>query len=302
LKQPTNERDPDDDTPSLQDESPPLVELALDRVVVDARWNCRGPYTQEEIREAFERFTAEPMLHPPSVSPIGDERYQLVTGFLRFEVMRRKAFDTGWFRVVRGSELDLYLWNLAENTARRALSGYELVERVWMLHQRHVPKSRLAQACGFSQRYVNRLLFIKRRATAELYELFRKGHPRLSIARMARLVGHEPLEQMEEFRKSEGLLDQAQEVEQGFSDRLDDEPDEAGSGAGAETEPGYYRAPRGRGRRRKRLPPRAQVRRLLEAHERAADLPPQYRRGVVGLLRHLLEGEPLPESVRRTDS
>ncbi len=298
-----NEQDVDLDTPSLEqeEETAPLAELRLDSVVADPRWNCRRPYSEEEITQAVERFTAEPMLHPPSVCPLGDGRFQLVTGFLRFAVMQRKAYDVGWFRLIRGSQVDLYLWNLAENTARRALSGHELVERVWMLHeQRGVPKDRLAQACGFKVRYLNRLLFIKRRAHPELYELFRRGHPRLSIARLARLVGHEPDEQMQEFRRSEGLLEEAQEVEQGFSERLEDEP--RGTRSTDDERRDYYRAPRGRGRRRRRFPPRRQVRRLLEAHERAADLPSQYRRGAIGLLRHLLDGEPLPESLSSDES
>ena len=40
---------------------------------------------------------------------------------LAIPVMRRQGWDRGWFRIVQGSEIDLYLWNLAENTARRAL-------------------------------------------------------------------------------------------------------------------------------------------------------------------------------------
>ncbi|MCA9604488.1 MAG: hypothetical protein KC619_02765, partial [Myxococcales bacterium] len=255
--------------------------------------NCRAPYSEEEIREAFERFTREPMLHPPSVAPVGDGRFQLVTGFLRFEVMRRQGWDRGWFRIVSGSELDLYLWNLAENTARRALKGYELVERVWMLHGRGVPKDRLAQACGFKVRYLNRLLFIRRRAHPELYEAFRQGHPLLTIPRMARLVGHEPAEQMEEFRRAEALLDEATAIEQGFS------PEGQESDSKNDEPPSGYRAipPSCPRRTRRRLPPRRQVRQLLEVHERAAGLNPQYRRGVVAALRHLLDGEPLPESV-----
>lgn len=281
------EREPHD-TPLPDDDGPPLAELPLSLVVVDPRWNCRGPSTEEEIAAAFERFTKEPMLHPPSVSPLGDGRYQLVSGFLRFEVLRRQGWGKGWFRVVHGSELDLYLWNLAENTARRALQGHELVERVWMLTGRGVSKDRIAQACGFGVRYLNRLLFIRRRAHPELYALFRQGHPKLTIPRMARLAGHDVDKQMAEFKRSEGHLDLAVEIEQGFSDSFEagEEP-EAVEG---------YQAPRPKDarRRRRRLPPRAHVRRLLDHHRRDATLHPEYRRAAVAVLEHLLTGQPLP--------
>ena len=288
----------EDDYEPSHDEHPegeseaPLCELPLSLVVADARWNCRAPYTEEEIAEAFERFTREPMLHPPSVAPTGDDgRYQLVTGFLRFEVMRRQGWDRGWFRIVQGSEIDLYLWNLAENTARRALRGHELVERVWMLRGRGVPKARLAQACGFKVRYLNRLLFIRRRAHPDLYDAFRQGHPLLTIPRMARLVGHEAAEQMEEFRRAEALLEEATAIEQGYSSESpEDTPPSKGE------EPTGYRAhpPSSPRRSRRRFPSRRHVRQILEVHERTASLDPQYRRGVVAALRHLLHGDPLP--------
>ena len=289
----TEEDEQDSGERRLDDDSPPLAEIELSSIVVDARWNCRGPYTEEEIASAFERFSKEPMLHPPSVAPLGDGRYQLVTGFLRFEVLRRQGWSVGWFRVVRGSEMDLYLWNLAENTARRALSGHELVERVWMLSARGASKARLAQACGFKVRYLNRLLFIRRRAHPELYALFREGHPKLTIPRMARLVGHDLDQQMEEFKRSEEHLERAVEIEQGFSEEPEGEPppEEGLSGYRA---PGPHRDRRSR----RRLPPRAHVRRLLELHRRASSLHPEYRRAAVAVLEHLLTGEPLPEGLR----
>jgi len=265
------------------EEGPALEELPLAWVEADSSWNCRAPYGEAEIVSALERYRHEPMLHPPSVVRIGEERYQLVTGFLRLLVMRRLGHELGWFRVVEGSEDDRLLWNLGENTARRDLTGYELVERVWMLRSRGISKERLLRACGFKIRYLNRLLFIRRRAHPELYELFRTD-PSLSIARMARLCTHEPTRQMEEYRKSEACLARAVEVEQGYSEQLD-EDDAEGDGT--------KRQPK---RRRRRLPSRDQVRRLLAMHEKSSHLEPGYRRGVVASLRHLLYGEPLPES------
>lgn len=263
---------------------PALEEVSLEWVEADPGWNCRAPYVEAEICSAVERYRHEPMLHPPSVVRLGVRRFQLVTGFLRFEVMRRLGDELGWFRVVEGDEEDRLLWNLGENTARRDLTGYELVERVWMLHSRGVSKQRLLRACGFKIRYLNRLLFIRRRAHPELYEAFRTN-PSLSVARMARLCTHEPAEQVEEYRKSEAWLARAAEVEQGYAERLDAEG--AGGEDGVEV-----RRPK---RRRRRLPSRDHVRRLLAVHEKSGHLDPNYRRGVVASLRHLLYGEPLPE-------
>jgi hypothetical protein len=267
---------------------PALEELALAWVEADPSWNCRAPYAEVEILSAVERYRHEPMLHPPSVVRLGEERYQLVTGFLRFEVMKHLEHELGWFRVVSGSEVDRLLWNLGENTARRDLTGHELVERVWMLHSRGVSKERLLRACGFKIRYLNRMLFIRRRAHPELYEAFRT-HPALSVARMARLCTHEPSQQMEEYRASEAYLARAAAVEQGYSEQL-----EEGGDAGEEDGSGDTR--RRPNHRRRRLPSRDQVRRLLAMHEKSRHLDPGYRRGVVASLRHLLYGEPLPES------
>ena len=272
--------------------SPALDELSLGWVEADPSWNCRAPYDEAEVQAAVERYRHEPMLHPPSVVRLGERRYQLVTGFLRFSVMKRLGDEIGWFRVVEGDEEDRLLWNLGENTARRDLSGYELVERVWLLHSRGVSKERLLRACGFKIRYLNRLLFIRRRAHPELYEAFRTN-PSLSVSRMARLCTHEPAEQMEEYQKSEAWLARAVEVEQGYSEQLDDgEEGDGGDG------PEQGRAPK---RRRRRLPSRDHVRRLLTVHEKSSHLDPAYRRGVVASLRHLLYGEPLPEGASAGD-
>ena len=100
---------------------PALEELPLAWVEADPSWNCRAPYVEAEVQGAVERYRHEPMLHPPSVVRLGERRFQLVTGFLRFEVMRRLDDELGWFRVVEGDEEDRLLWNLGENTARRDL-------------------------------------------------------------------------------------------------------------------------------------------------------------------------------------
>lgn len=266
---------------------PALAELPLRWVSAEPRWNCRTPYTERDVAEATERYRREPMLHPPSVAPEGPERYVLVTGFLRFAVMRRLEGEDdeamGWFRVVRGTEVDRLLWNLGENTARRDLTGYELVERVWALHSRGVPKERLVQTCGFKISYLNRLLRIRRRAHPELYERFRTD-PALTVARMGRLVVHEPAAQLEELQQSEALLRRAAEVEQGYSEEL-----EAG-----DAPPASSGAPH-RTSRRRRLPTRAHVRRLLTVHEKRGAQGP-YERGIVASLRHLLYDEPLAPS------
>lgn len=270
-----------------------VVELPLELVVADSRWNCRT-HTEEDIEKAMEMFSEQPMFHTPIVAPIGDGRYQLVAGFLRFEVLRRQGHEACWFRVVEGTETDLYLWNLAENTARRALKSHELVERVWMLHSRGIAKAQLAQACGFGVRYINRLLFIRRRAHPELYTLFQQEHPRLTIPRMARLVGHAPEQQMSEFRRSEAHLEQATVIEQGYSESpppLDAESSEPPEASGYEA-PGSREARRAR---RRRLPRRSHVVGLLRMHRRASNLHPEYRRAAIAVLEHLLTGEPLPE-------
>lgn len=259
-----------------------LEELPLHQVEADASWNCRRQYTEAEVLEAVERYRHEPMLHPPSVVLVDEDRFRLVTGFLRFEVMKRLGHDTGWFRLIAGTEEELLLWNLGENTARRDLTGYELVERVWLLHCKGVDKARITRACGFSVRYLNRLLYVRRRAHPELYEKFRTS-PQLTIARMARLCTHPADTQMVEYQQSEALLRRAGAVEQGYSDDL--------AGSDAPTEDGR-RLPK---QRRRRLPPRAQVRRLLTRYEKSSHLDPNYRQGVVASLRHLLYGDPLPE-------
>lgn len=290
----TQPNDAREERGSAEDASAPVEELPLSSVSADPVWNCRGHHSEEDVLGAVERYRHEPMLHPPSVVRLAEGRYQLVTGFLRFEVMKRLGNDFGWFRTVEGSEEDRLLWNLGENTARRDLSGYELVERVWLLHARGVSKQRLLRACGFKIRYLNRLLFIRRRAHPQMYEQFRTN-PSLSVARMARLCAHEPDRQMEEFRQSESLLLRASEVEQGYSERVEQASDEGegAEGSGSVAAGGGPDRPR---RRRRRLPTRDQVRRLLRMHERSSHLDPGYRRGVVASLRHLLYGEPLPES------
>lgn len=65
---------------------PALEELPLAWVEADPSWNCRAPYVEAEVQGAVERYRHEPMLHPPSVVRLGERRFQLVTGFLRFEV------------------------------------------------------------------------------------------------------------------------------------------------------------------------------------------------------------------------
>lgn len=268
----------------------PLIELPVRTVEADPAFNCRPPYSTNEIEAAYAHFERTPMLHPPTVAAREGlpSRYRLVAGFKRFAVLEllaeRRGLDTAVFGLVEGqSEEDLLLLNVTENVARGAVPGAYLAERFTALVDVGLTAKEIAARSGVTVRHVRRLLAIRREAHPELWSLYEQGHETLSMRRMLELVGHERDQQLDAFRQSEELHRQARDVERGYSERLETPPE-------AEVEGEEKPAPR----TRRRYPPRRHARRLLYSIKRDDQLDPQYRAGFVAAMRHMLDGDDVP--------
>ena len=261
-----------------------MVELPVSAVVADPAFNCRPPYTAEEIAEACSAFEQAPMLHPPAVACV-DGQWQLIAGFLRFSVWQRQGVELGLFRWVEVNDArELRLTNLAENLMRRDMRAPAMVETVTQLREEGFDASVIAQYCGKSARWVRRIYKLKQSAHPELWSMFVSGSPQLTLARMLDLADHPADQQMAKWKKLLTAADQADEVARGY-------PAEP---ARDRVRPGAAAAVR---RQRRRFPTRRrshQVRKLLE---RAPTLGRDYRQGALDVLDWFLFGKELPVRV-----
>ena len=260
-----------------------VIELRLAEVHVDWSFNCRGPYTEEEIADAAAVFGSSPMLHPPAVARV-DGEWKLIAGFLRFAVWRTQELEVGLFRWLEEEDSDaLQLTNLAENVMRRDLRAWELVEAVTRLRERGFDASVIGQHCGFSARWVRRLYKLKRDAHPELWAKFVEGtSPHLTITRMLDLADH-PLE--EQLQRWEGTRDSAERADEQARGYRTDSTE-------LRSRPGQSR-PRGR----RRYPPRRHARQVRRLLKEEPSLDPVYRKGVIDALDWLLDGKELPVKV-----
>ncbi|MBZ0119222.1 MAG: hypothetical protein K8H88_19665, partial [Sandaracinaceae bacterium] len=245
-------------------------ELPLAEVHAEPSWNCRQrPYSPGEIEEAKAYYDEQPMLHPPVVAQ-REGRWWLVSGFLRFTVWQAQGRAHGLFRCVEGTDLELLALNLAENIGRRDLYGYEVADRVVMLREAGLGPKELAQLFQRSERWIRRLVFIKRHAHPELWALFCQAPPYLTLSRMLDLVDQPQDKQVTIARRIAAADAKAEELARGFPN-----------------DPNTPAAAKGK-RARRRYPRRNATQRLLRIIEGDASLAADYRQGAADALRWML--------------
>lgn len=255
-----------------------MIEVRLEEVHADHTWNCRRrPYTAEEVEDAAAMFQEQPMLHPPTIARLDDGRWWLVCGFLRFEVWRAQQKETGLFRWVDGDPRELALLNFVENYGRRDLKPHELVARVADLMEIGYSTKEIAKRCGKKERYIRQLAAIRRDAHPDLWEAFCQSQDAnismgdrrpLTILRMLDLIAHPTDKQLARWKQSSDLEEKADCEARGFSYVVN--------------------IPRHGAARRKRLPPRRQIERVLRVMKSEPTLKPDFREGAVTVLEWLL--------------
>lgn len=270
-----------------------MVELPLSAVVVDPSFNCREPYTAEEIGKACVAFETQPMLHAPAVARV-EGQWMLVSGFLRMAVWLTKELEVGVFRWIESDDLAvLARANLAENVARQELKMHELVERLTFLRESGVDPELIAQDCGYSVRHVRRVCTLKRCAHPKLWETFVAGHdPHLTMRRMLDLADHAPAQQLERWQQMHEAGELADEHARGYSQGPNGANDGPSRDTPMRTSTGLGATGGRSGKRaRRRLPARRQVEQLYRLIEREPTMEASYRRGMVEILRWLLHGD-----------
>lgn len=261
----------DDELRVFEDGQLRFVELRLDEVTTQRGLSARTKPSEQEVEQALGMFSTQPILHPPTVAHL-DERWVLVAGAVRLEVLRRRGQERGIFRWVEGGEVELMLLSFAENVARRQLKSHELIERVALFRAHGVPASHIAKYCGFTERYIRQLAAVKRDAHPELWTAFAKETPHLTLRRMLDLVAHPAEEQLERWVQADKHWRRGDTTARGFSE--EEVAEEMRLAAGATP--------------RRRFPRRREVKRLLVAVEAEEALHEEYRTGVVDTLRWML--------------
>lgn len=260
-----------------------MIELPVAAVVVDPALNCRQ-YTPDDIKEACEQFEAQPMLHAPTVARVEGE-WRLVAGFRRFAVWQVKGIEQGVFRWIDAPDaIALLVANLVENIGRRDLRPHELVESLVRLHEHGLDAYEIADRCKRSDRWVRRLLALKRSAHPELWTMFvARVSPHLTMARMLDLSDHPRETQLARWRELLAAAESADEHARGYRD----------SGSG---DPRLPRGPR------RRLPARRQAERKRRSVESESALDPMYRRGVLAAFDWLLRGTEIPLELEEAET
>jgi hypothetical protein len=251
-----------------------MIELPLSEVMVDPAFNCRGVYSVEEITQACEAFEHEPMLHPPTVARVG-EQWMLIAGFLRFAVWQVKRVDVGVFRWIEADDArKLALTNVAENMLRNELRPHEIVDGIARLRELGIDAEVIGKACKYSKRWVNRLYAFKRSAHPELWDAFvAHGGARLSMRRALDLADHRHEEQPRRLRQVLKVEGNADDIARGYPD-----PDAAQSAQPEASTP----------RTRRRYPSRRHARQVEKLIELEPMLRPDYRKGLLDMLRWFL--------------
>jgi ParB family transcriptional regulator, chromosome partitioning protein len=168
------------DTTTQARQSKRLIELPLDQIVESERLKLRQDLPDIEVLAAD--IAARGQTTPAFVRPLGDGKYELISGYRRFNALEHLGHDTILARVYEDlSEEDAEQLAISENLQRQDLSELENARICLRLQEREVIVAEIARLMGKKDRTI-RLYLAVAKAPETIKTALHEGRISLYIA------------------------------------------------------------------------------------------------------------------------
>jgi len=152
------------------------LKIPLDKLVVNPEILARVKVDEEYLKFLMKSFSEDGQLHPITVRPLPDGRYEIIDGLHRFEAAKRLKWKDIEANVISADDLEAKFLALKANIIRRSLEPVDegnLIYRIMVKHK--LTEKQVAEKLGVSTEWVSKRLALVLKVHEEVRKLVAEG-------------------------------------------------------------------------------------------------------------------------------
>ena len=152
------------------------MRIPLDKLVLNPEIAARVRIDEEYLKVLMKSLTEDGQLHPITVRPLPDGKYEIIDGLHRVEAAKRLKWKDVEANVVSVNELEAKFLSLKANLVRRNLEPVQEGEVVYKIMVKHgLTEKQVAERLGVSVEWVSKRLALVLRVHGEVKKLVAEG-------------------------------------------------------------------------------------------------------------------------------
>jgi len=152
------------------------MKIPLDKMVLNPEIVARTKIDEEYLALLMKSLKEDGQLHPITVRPLPDGRYELIDGLHRVEAAKRLGWKDIEANVISTDDLEAKFLSLKANILRRSLEPVEEGELIYRIMDKHkFNEKQVAEKLGVSVKWVSERLAIVLKVDDRVKKLIAEG-------------------------------------------------------------------------------------------------------------------------------
>ncbi|MFA4641537.1 ParB/RepB/Spo0J family partition protein [Pyrococcus kukulkanii] len=152
------------------------MRIPLDKLVLNPEIAARIEIDEEYLKVLMKSLAEDGQLHPITVRPLSDGKYEIIDGLHRVEAARRLKWKDIEANVVSVDDLEAKFLSLKANLVRRNLEPVQEGEIVYKIMVKHgLTEKQVAEKLGVSLEWVSKRLALVLKVHEEVKKLVAEG-------------------------------------------------------------------------------------------------------------------------------
>ncbi|GEM_PF-818335 len=152
------------------------VKIAIDKIVVNPDLIARSSLNDEYLEMLAKSLDEDGLLHPITVRPLSDGRYELIDGLHRLSAAKRLGWKDIEANVIDADDLEARFLSLKANLVRRSLEPVEEGEVVYRIMVKHgLTEKEVAKRLGVTTKWVSERLALVLKVPEEVKKMVAEG-------------------------------------------------------------------------------------------------------------------------------
>jgi len=152
------------------------LRIPLDRIVINPEIAARVKVDEEHLDVLMKSLKEDGQLHPITVRPLPDGRYELIDGLHRVEASKRLGWRDIEANIISVDEVEAKFLALKANIVRRSLEAVEEGEVIYRIMVKHgLDEKSVAEKLGVRVKWVSERLALVLKVHEDVKKLVKEG-------------------------------------------------------------------------------------------------------------------------------
>jgi ParB family chromosome partitioning protein len=152
------------------------LRIPLDRIVINPEIVARAKVDEEHLDVLMKSLKEDGQLHPITVRPLPDGRYELIDGLHRVEASKRLGWRDIEANIISVDEVEAKFLALKANIVRRSLEAVEEGEVIYRIMVKHgLDEKSVAEKLGVRVKWVSERLALVLKVHEDVKKLVKEG-------------------------------------------------------------------------------------------------------------------------------